>query len=162
MSEVVALRITKPAPKKLTQPNKSSRVRAKYYRQAGASVAVATIGLVLTALSLSHLSHGVVIVTGVPAWEAWAMAIGIDLSFVGLEVAQLCAVTEHMRRTIGRYTRPAIIGTLIGSAMMNAFAFGNGATGYWIIPAVALGIAIPGLIYVLTRIATALWLGCQR
>jgi hypothetical protein len=30
----------------------------------------------LTALSLSHLAHGVEIVTGSSTWESWAMAIG--------------------------------------------------------------------------------------
>lgn len=147
---------------RLTSPAKSSRYRGRIRRQGLAATAIGAIGLVLTALSLSHLSHGVTIVTGVPAWEAWAMAIGIDLSFVALECAQLTAATETVRKAVARYARPSIIGTLAGSAAMNAFAFGHGATGWWIVPAVTLGLAIPALIYVLTRIAVAMWINCQR
>lgn len=146
----------------LTAPDKSSRVRGRLRRQSLAAGAIGAIGMVLTALSLSHLSHGVVIVTGVPAWEAWAMAVGIDLSFVALECAQLCAATEAVRRAVARYARPSIIATLAGSAAMNAFAFGSRAAGWWIVPAVGLGLAIPALIYVLTRIAVAMWIDCQR
>jgi hypothetical protein len=32
--------------------------------------------------------------TGAPAWESWAMAVGIDLGSVALEAAQLAAVGE--------------------------------------------------------------------
>jgi len=48
-------------------------------------------GLVLTALSLPHLAHGIELVTGAPAWESWLMAIGIDLGFLAPEIGQLCA-----------------------------------------------------------------------
>jgi hypothetical protein len=48
------------------------------------------------------------------------MAIGIDLGFVALEIAQLCAATERVRAEIGRWTKPAILGTIVASAAMNA------------------------------------------
>lgn len=149
-------------PIRLTQPAKSASYRKRIRRQAMASAAVGAIGLVLTGLSLSHLSHGVTLATGVPQWEAWSMAIGIDLGFIGLECAQLCAATETVRKVVSRYARPSIIATLAGSAIMNAFAFASGALGWLIAPAVALGLAIPALIYVLTRIAVAMWIDCQR
>lgn len=160
---VTPLRQPKPgkAPK-LSQPAKSSRIRGRIRRQAMASAAVGAVGLVLTGLSLSHLSHGVALATGVPQWEAWSMAIGIDLGFIGLECAQLCAATETVRKTVSRYARPSIIATLAGSAVMNAFAFASGAVGWLVAPAIALGLAIPALIYVLTRIAVAMWIDCQR
>jgi hypothetical protein len=39
---------------------------------------------------------------GSPPWEAWAMAIGIYLGLVGLELAQLSAASEAVRREIAR------------------------------------------------------------
>jgi hypothetical protein len=86
------------------------------------------VAVTLTGLSLSHLAHGVEIVTGSSAWESWAMAVGVDLGFVALEVSQL-AIGEKVRRQVSRYARPAILGTLAGSAAMNAFAFAAQASG---------------------------------
>ncbi|MDC7787977.1 hypothetical protein PQJ75_13860 [Rhodoplanes sp. TEM] len=148
--------------RRLAQPAKSSIHRGRVQRQLAASAAVAAIGLVLTALSLSHLAHGVAIVTGIPAWQAWATAIGFDLTLIALESAQLCAISEAVRKEIARWARPSILGVLIGSACMNAFAFGEAVTGWWLAPAIVLGIAIPCLIYVLTRISVALYIATQR
>ena len=33
-------------------------------------------------------------------WEAWAMAIGIDLGFVALELAQVATVCEKVRKQV--------------------------------------------------------------
>jgi hypothetical protein len=52
-------------------------------------VVAATVAVVLVALSLSHLAQGIHLVTKAPLWEAWAMAVGIDLGFLALEIAQL-------------------------------------------------------------------------
>jgi hypothetical protein len=51
------------------------------------------------------------------------MAVGIDLGFIALEASQLATVGEKLRKQIARWTRHAILGTVIGSAAMNAFAF---------------------------------------
>ena len=47
-------------------------------------------------------------------------------------------------------------GTLAASAAMNAFAFGAHADGFMLYPAIGLGLAIPALIYALTRVAMTL------
>ena len=130
-------------------------------RQKLASTAVGLVAVTLTGLSLCHLAQGIEIVTSAPTFETWAMAIGIDLGFISLEAAQIMATTDKLRKAIGRYTKPAIIGTLAGSAAMNAFAFGAQATGWKIYPAVILGLAIPALIYAMTRIGAALYIDCH-
>ena len=48
------------------------------------------------------------------------MAIGIDLGFVALEGAQLTSTSEKLRREVIKYTKPAIIGTLTGSAVIES------------------------------------------
>ena len=146
----------KAAPKRAAP--KSRRAHKALRRQAGTAIGVGTVAVTLTALSLSHLAHGVEIVTGSSQWEAWAMAIGIDLGFVALELSQL-AISDKVRRQVGKFARPAILGTLAGSAAMNAFAFAaQTATAYMMAAAITLGVAIPALIYALTRVGAALYI----
>jgi hypothetical protein len=116
---------------------------------------------VLTALSRNHLATGIEIITHAAGWEAMALAVGVDLGFVALELSQL-AIGDKLRRQVGKYARPAIIGTLVGSAAMNAFAFAAQTVNPWMMAAaIALGIAIPALIYALTRVGAALYIDCH-
>lgn len=142
---------------------RSRAFQRRMRRQALAASGIGAVAFILTALSLTHLAHGIAIVTAAPAWEAWAMAIGIDLGFIGLELATICAATDSVRKQIGKFARPAILGTLTASALMNAFAFATGGTDVASkVVAVCLGIAVPALIYALMRIGAAMWLNCDR
>lgn len=116
-----------------------------------AGTAVGVVALTLVVLSLTHLSHGIVIVTNAPTWEAWALAIGLDLGFVAFELALLTAPSEKMRTKRAKWARPAIVGLLVGSAGLNALAFAHASSGYLVYPAAAMGLAIPAVIYALTR-----------
>jgi hypothetical protein len=159
MAQVVQLKTSKQVN---TATRHSTRITKAIRRQAGTAVGIGTVAVTLTALSLSHLSHGIEIVTGAQSWESWAMAVGIDLGFVALELAQIATVAERVRKQIGKYARPAIIGTLIGSAGMNAFAFAAQTVNPWMMAAaVTLGVAIPSLIYALTRVGAALYIDCH-
>jgi hypothetical protein len=56
----------------------------------------------------------------------------------------------------------AIIGTVIGPAGMNAFAFAAHTTTAWMTAAaVTLGIAILALVYALRRAGAALYIDCD-
>jgi hypothetical protein len=155
---VVQLKSTQKTP---PQTRRGTRVAKAIRRQAGTAVGIGAVAVTLTALSLSHLAHGVEIVTGSSAWESWAMAVGIDLGFVALELSQL-AINDRVRKQVGRFARPAILGTLAGSAAMNAFAFAAQVVNPWMMAAaVTLGVAIPALIYALTRVGAALYIDCH-
>lgn len=130
-------------------------------RQGMAAVGVGIVAATLTALSLNHLASGIELVTGQPGWQAWAMAVGVDVGFIALELAQIMASHERVRRQVGKFARPAIAGTLMGSAVLNAFAFANVATGWMVYAAAALGVAVPALIYAATRVGTALYIDCH-
>lgn len=144
-------------------PRQRSRSFAKALRrQTFSAIGVGSIAVTLTALSLTHLAHGIEIVTSAPTWESYAMAIGIDLGFMSAEFANLLASNEKLRRHISKFTNPAIMGTLVGSAAMNAFAFASAACGWpMICAAIVLGVAIPALIYALTRVGAALYIDCH-
>lgn len=87
----------------------------------------------------------------------WLMAFGIDLGFVALEIAMLIAPAAA-RLAVARYASPAIIGTLVTSAAMNAFAFASHAQGLMIYPAIGLGFAVPALVYALTKTGATIYL----
>ena len=160
MTRGPALRPAAPVPKG-TASRKDRRALKALRRQAGTALGVGAVAVTLTALSLSHLAHGIEIVTGCQPWEGWAMAVGIDLGFVALELSQL-AVADKLRRQVSRFARPAILGTLAGSAGMNAFAFGAQAINQYMMAAgIVLGVAIPALIYALTRVGAALATDCH-
>jgi hypothetical protein len=136
----------------------SKRARTAARRQAMVGMGIGAVACSLTALSLSHLAHGVEIVTHAPTWEAWAMAVGIDLGFVALELSQL-ACNAKVSKQVGKFAKPAILGTLTGSAAMNAMAFaGQAETIPMQVVASVVGVAIPTLIYALTRVGAAIWL----
>lgn len=135
--------------------NVSSRFRRQERNKKIVGVVMAGVALVLTGLSLSHLAHGIEIVTHSPSWEAWAMAIGVDLGFIVVEVAKL-TVDEKTGRDICRNANVIIVGTMVGSAILNAFAFGALAEGIMVVPAVTMGLAIPGMLYSLTKIIAKL------
>jgi len=148
-----------PSAEKAARTLRKSRRRFRAdRRQVFAAAGIGVVASTLTALSLTHLAHGISIVTSAPAWESWAMAIGIDLGFVALEGAQLTSTSEKLRREVIKYTKPAIIGTLTGSAVMNAFAFSAQTSGWMTGAAIVLGLAIPALIYALTRIGGAMYI----
>lgn len=155
MANVVALpRIAAPA----KHARATQRINKAVRRQTTVATSAGLVATTLTALSLSHLAHGIELMTACPAWEAWAMAVGIDCGFITLELLLVTAVTEAVRRRITRHARPAIVGTLGGSALMNALAFAFQTEGYMIYPAAVLGLVIPALIYLITRAATTAYL----
>jgi hypothetical protein len=83
------------------QVRRSARMARALNRQAGTAIGVGTVAVTLTALSLSHLARGVEIITASSSSEAWAMAVGIDLGFIALELSQL-AISDKVRRQVSR------------------------------------------------------------
>jgi hypothetical protein len=165
---VVAIKPVKVKRQAAATPNPTPAVRSKSWlrkmaRQRGAAYGIGSVAIVLMGLSLSHLASGVQSLTHGDTWHAWAMAVGIDAGFIGLELGQLCVSTETMRKAVAKWAEPTIIGTLIVSAIMNAYAFASTTDNLAIAcAACALGISIPSLIYVLTRVSVALWLDTQK
>lgn len=130
-------------------------------RQTYTAAVIGTIALVLVGLSLTHLAHGIQIITKAPTWEAIAMAIGTDLGYIAAEFSMLFATTDKLRKAVSRFAKPVVVGTMIGSAAMNAFAFTSQVDGWMMAPAAILGAAITAMIYALTRIGAEYYLDCH-
>jgi hypothetical protein len=137
---------------------KATRVQARAMRrQLVIAGAIGSVAVALTGLSLHHLATGVELVTHSSTWEAWSMAIGIDIGFVASELAQL-VINPKLQKQIAVYLRSTIFGTLAASAAMNVGASVMHATGWLVYPAIAFGLGIPVLIYLLSRISAALYI----
>lgn len=135
----------------------AATIAAQFRRQHVAAGAVALLAGSLTFLSVHHLAFGYQAVTGCEHWEAIVSAIGIDVGFLLLELAQLATVRDTTLRFVARWANPAIGVTLAGSAALNSFAFMQGAAGPFAVAAAALmGCFLPGFIYVLTRVSAHL------
>jgi hypothetical protein len=148
----------KPATRKGRRASKAALIR----RHAPA-IGLGTVILVLIALSLSHLAHGVSIVTGCAPWEAYAMAIGLDLLIVGLEVAMVVTAGTKAYKPVARFANPALIAAFTWSAGLNAFAFSATSAVLWMtVTAASLGASIPALIYAGTRAWAALAIASRR
>jgi hypothetical protein len=91
------------------------------------------------------------------------MAVGIDCGFIGLELASLLTVAEKTRKLVERFAKPAIVGTVAGSAIMNAVAFASQADGAAMQAAgAAMGCAIPAMIYAIMRVGAAMFVDCHN
>lgn len=136
----------------------SRKAKAKARNQLFTASAIGAVAVTLTGLSLNHLASGIETMTHCPAWQSWAMAIGVDVAFVSLELAQL-TITDKLRHKLRNYFRPAIIGTLAWSAVLNAMAFAGQADSPLMQGlCIALGLSIPALVYGLTKIGAAMYL----
>lgn len=136
--------------------------KARIARQRQVAMGMGLVAATLTGLSLSHLAKGVAIVTHSDTWEGWAMAVGIDLGFIAMELGQI-VINDKLRERVACYAKPAILGTLAGSAVMNAFAFASDTTsllGQG--AAVVFGCAVPALIYALTRYGATLYIDATK
>jgi hypothetical protein len=156
MLQAVQLNTTKAFTKAKAAPSRKA-VKANQ-RQAMTATALGGVAVAAAALSLCDLAHGIALVSPASAgWQSWALAISIDCGFIGTELVQL-TIGEKLQRSIARYSQSLIAGTMVGSAVMNAAAFAASASGWQTYAAAALGAAIPGLIFVLTKISTTVWI----
>jgi hypothetical protein len=61
--------------------------------------------LVLLYLSLNHLARGIAVVTLCAEWEGLAMAVGLDLLIVALELAMVVTAGTKAARPVARTRR---------------------------------------------------------
>jgi hypothetical protein len=119
--------------------------------------------IVLLYLSLNHLARGIEVVTLCQAWEGLAMAVGLDLLIVGLEVAMVVTAGTKASKPVARFANPALLTAFAWSAGLNGFAFSaNQEAVMWKAVAAVLGVSIPVLIYLGTRTWAALTIESRR
>jgi hypothetical protein len=152
-------------PSKPSKPARKARrtSKAAIVRKHAPAAFLGFVVVVLLYLSLNHLAHGIAVVTLCQDWEGYAMAVGLDLLIVGLEVAMVVTAGTKAQRPVARFANPALLTAFAWSAGLNAFAFsaGQDATVMKAIAAL-LGMSIPCLIYLGTRTWASLTIESRR
>jgi FtsH-binding integral membrane protein len=133
-------------------------MRRKYRAQRAVAGGIFGIGAGVVALSLGHLTQGVIDHTGSDLWQAGLMAAGIDLLMLAHKAGAMVAATEAVRRKIWPWTTATVIGTSLMSAYMNAFEFAQHAVGtLQFYGGIVLGCAIPALVYASLVVGFYMW-----
>lgn len=115
--------------------------------------ATGTVAVLLQGLSLTHLASGIAGITAQSLGESVALAGGIDLGFIALEVATVVALAP-----IRKLAHPMAIALIVLSSVLNAYAMAAGAsTTLNTIVAAALGAIIPALVWVLTKVSVQMF-----
>jgi hypothetical protein len=93
----------------------SVRMVRRLKLQHGTALLLAIVAAAMTTVSLSHIAGGAESIThaAVPQWQAWGVAVGLDVNYVAMELAGVVAAMQHVRDRLHRLTRvgiPAVMG----------------------------------------------------
>jgi hypothetical protein len=122
----------------------------------------ALLGMVasaMTVVSLAHVAGGVQSIThgAVPAWQAWGLAVGLDINYIAMEMAGLVTATQLVRDKLHKLTRLGIPAVMGFSMALNALEFTRGVTNaYELAAGVAMGVILPTLVFLTFRVAAVL------
>jgi hypothetical protein len=137
----------------------SSRMVRRLKLQHGTALLLGVVAAAMTTVSLSHIAGGVTHIThaAVPEWQAWGVAIGLDVNYVAMEMAGVVAAMQHVKDRLHRLTRWGIPAVMGFSMSLNALEFAAGATNaYELAAGVAMGVILPGLVFLAFRVAAVL------
>jgi hypothetical protein len=109
------------------------------------------------ALSVVHCTQAIAGLTGSHWLLAALLPVGIDAGMVASEVAEFASHGTSAEQTVGRWARGYTVAAILLSMALNAYAFGQHASGALACAAAALGGIIPGLVYGPGRVAAHLW-----
>lgn len=119
---------------------------------------VGAIGTGILALSVTHCTESIGVLTGSHWALAALLAIGIDAGLVVTELSELAAHGSKQADKVRPWARGYTVAAVLLSVLLNAYAFGQHAPTAMIWAAWLLGATIPGLVYALGRVAGHLWL----
>jgi hypothetical protein len=156
--------VTLPKPRKHPRNAKakapmSGRMLRRLKLQHGTALLLGAVAAAMTTVSLSHIAGGVTHIThaAVPEWQAWGVAVGLDVNYVAMEMAGVVAAMQHVKDRLHRLTRYGIPAVMGFSMALNALEFAAGATNaYELAAGVAMGCILPALVFLAFRIAATL------
>lgn len=150
----------KPASKTSKAPKKvSAKLLRRISWQHRAGMLLAAVATCMTAVSLAHIAAGVEHLThgAVPHWQSWCVAIGLDVNYIGMELAGVVAALQHTKDKLHQFTKYGIPAIMLFSMCMNAIEFASGATNMVETAAgVAMGVVLPALVWLTYRVALVL------
>jgi hypothetical protein len=150
VSNVLPLKTTTKSPRQVRKPVTVRKPSLRERLAIGSAGVIGSVAIYATALSLTDLAESIQEVAHIAAWKSYALAIAIDLNFVGTESFSLFA-TAAVARATWRATAATKIMTLTMSGVANAFAMAHTADG-WIMQGACIvaGFSIPALVALAT------------
>jgi len=141
----------------------TTRKRAKkkaipFYRIV--ALLLAGVGVVLLACSLTHLAHGVHMITGDNWVLAWCLAIGIDAGIIGLKLATVVGQRKPVWKEIGHTTNFFLVFALSLSAGLNVLSYTDIqlTDSQRFVASVVLGVFIPSFLWGLSQVSSKVWM----
>jgi hypothetical protein len=117
-----------------------------------AKIALAAITFAVLTISLNDLAAGFGLLTGMPEWQCWLLAVGVDALYCAVEYVMLTA--GHDDREVTTAAVFMIFTTALLSSALNGLAFAAHSTMPWV--AAGVGAMIPFLIlgatFILSRV----------
>jgi hypothetical protein len=143
-----------PAPKAI-----SAKTARRITWQRRSAALLGTVASAMTVVSLTHIAGGVQLIThdAVPAWQAWGVAVGLDINYIAMEMAGLVTATQLVRDKLRKLTRWGIPAVMGFSMALNALEFTRGVTNtYELAAGIAMGVILPALVFLTFRVAAVL------
>ena len=124
------------------------------------SLFLASVGIFLLSVSLTHLAEGCAKITGDSALLSWCLAIGIDLGIVGLKLSHIVAAGKPVWLDIGRKCNTALLVCLSMSGFINVLSYTEGKTlwSFNFYCCVMFGIFLPYAVWAFSTVSAKLWL----
>ncbi len=138
------------------KPRKAGRKPMRHAKRL--ALAAGFIGTGLLGLSVTHCTESIGLLTGSHWALSGLLAVGIDAGLVAAELAELAAHGTKAAAKVGPWARGYVVVAVLLSVLLNGYAFGLHAAEGMTWAAWLLGAVIPGLVYVLGRVAGELWL----
>src|SRR5258708_14457451 len=129
-SNLVQLKPTQKTTRKVVKAKPvSSRMLRRVKLQHWSAVLLGVVAAAMTTVSLSHIAGGVTHIThaAVPEWQAWGVAVGLDVNYVAMEMAGVVAAMQHVKDRLHRLTRWGIPAVMGFSMSLHALEFARGA-----------------------------------
>src|SRR5215475_1473067 len=123
LKQVVNLPSKKPAKKAKPVAKVSARQARRTRLQHMAAALITGVAAAMTAVSLQHIAGTFIHQTGIADWQAWSMATGIDVNYVGMELAGVVAATQGTRDKLHKFTKFGIPAIMLFSQACNVLEF---------------------------------------
>jgi hypothetical protein len=88
-------------------PKVSAKTARRITWQRRSAALLGTVASAMTVVSLTHIAGGVQLIThdAIPAWQAWGLAVGLDINYIAMELGGLVTATQLVRDKLHKLTR---------------------------------------------------------
>lgn len=161
-NNVAQLRPVQKSRKVSKSPRNEAKLSAHKARQekifAGIRSALTCVNVGVIAVSLNDIAACAMHYGHIGTWQGYALAFGVDASYIGMEFAGLFAPSPVLREKIHSWTRVAVPVIACVSAMANMTEFARDASSIGeTAVACVMGAFVPGVAYVVNRVLAVMY-----